>query len=80
MASIIAEVRGSMLLRTKRAPIFELTIGQGRHALKCIWFNGTYLNGKFSAGQTIAVFGKVEASRFQSSAPAILPPDACPSR
>ena len=31
------------LLRTRRAPIFELTVGQGRRALKCIWFNGTYL-------------------------------------
>ena len=28
-ASVIAEVRGSALLRTRKAPIFELTIGQG---------------------------------------------------
>lgn len=63
MASVIAEVRGSTLLRTRRAPIFELTIGQGRLAMKCLWFNGSYLQGKFQAGQTIAVFGKVEPSR-----------------
>ncbi len=63
MASVIAEVRGSALLRTRKAPIFELTSGQGRLALKCIWFNGTYLNGKFQAGQTVAVYGKVEPSR-----------------
>src|SRR5579863_9562013 len=56
MASVIAEVRGSILLRTRKAPIFELTLGQGRQTLKCIWFNGTYLNGKFRAGQTVAVF------------------------
>ena len=62
-ASVIAEVRGSMLLSTRRAPIFELTVGQGRHTLKCIWFNGGYLNGKFQAGQTIAVYGKIEPSR-----------------
>src|ERR1700678_365001 len=62
-ASVIAEVRGSMLLSTRRAPIFELTVGQGRHALKCIWFNGGYLNGKFRAGQTIAIYGKIEPSR-----------------
>jgi len=62
-ASVIAEVRGSALLRTRRMPIFELTVGQGLRALKCIWFNGTYLEGKFHAGQTIAVFGKVEPSR-----------------
>jgi ATP-dependent DNA helicase RecG len=43
MASVIAEVRGSTLLRTHRAPLFELTVGQGRLALKCIWFNGSYL-------------------------------------
>jgi ATP-dependent DNA helicase RecG len=61
--SVIAEVRGSALLRTRRMPIFELTVGQGLRSLKCIWFNGTYLEGKFHAGQTIAVFGKVEPSR-----------------
>jgi ATP-dependent DNA helicase RecG len=62
-ASVIAEVRGAMLLRTRKAPIFEMTVGQGRLTLKCIWFNGTYLNGKFHAGQTIAVYGRVEPSR-----------------
>jgi ATP-dependent DNA helicase RecG len=73
MASVIAEVRGSMLLRTRKAPIFELTVGQGRHALKCIWFNGTYLEGKFHAGQTVAVFGKIEASRSSSNFKMIQP-------
>ncbi len=67
MASVIAEVRGSALLRTRRAPIFELTLGQGRLALKCVWFNGSYLQGKFQAGQTVAVFGKVEPSRSSSN-------------
>ncbi len=73
MASVIAEVRGSMLLRTRRAPIFELTVGQGRCALKCIWFNGSYLNGKFHAGQTVAVYGKVEPSRSSSNFKMIQP-------
>jgi ATP-dependent DNA helicase RecG len=72
-ASVIAEVRGSVLLRTRRMPIFELTVGQGRHALKCIWFHGTYLNGKFTAGQTIAVYGKVEPSRSTSNLKMIQP-------
>ena len=62
-ASVIAEVRGSMLLRTRKMPIFELTVGQGRLALKCIWFNGGYLDGKFHAGQTVALYGRVEPSR-----------------
>src|SRR5580704_10760529 len=73
MASVIAEVRGSILLRTRKAPIFELTVGQGRHALKCVWFNGTYLNGKFHAGQTIAVYGKIEPSRSSSNFKMIQP-------
>jgi ATP-dependent DNA helicase RecG len=72
-ASVIAEVRGSALLRTRKAPIFELTVGQGRLALKCIWFNGTYLNGKFQAGQTVAVYGKVEPSRSTSNLKMIQP-------
>jgi ATP-dependent DNA helicase RecG len=72
-ASIIGEVRGSILLRTRRMPIFELTVGQGNRALKCIWFNATYLNGKFHAGQTIAVHGKVEPSRSSSNLKMIQP-------
>jgi ATP-dependent DNA helicase RecG len=72
-ASVIAEVRGAMLMRTRKAPIFELTVGQGRIALKCIWFNGTYLNGKFHAGQTVAVYGKVEPSRSTSNLKMIQP-------
>ena len=63
MASVIAEIRGTTLLRTKRMPIFEMTVGQGNRAMKCVWFNGTYLQGRFQAGQTIALFGKVEPSR-----------------
>ena len=35
-ASIIAEVRGAMLMRTRKMPLFELTVGQGRYALKCL--------------------------------------------
>jgi ATP-dependent DNA helicase RecG len=72
-ASVIAEVRGSILLRTRRAPIFELTVGQGRHALKCLWFHGSYLEGKFKAGQTIALYGKIEPSRSTSNFKMIQP-------
>jgi ATP-dependent DNA helicase RecG len=73
IASVIAEVRGSALLRTRKAPIFELTVGQGRFAMKCIWFNGTYLHGKFHAGQTVAVYGKLEPSRSTSNLKMIQP-------
>ncbi len=72
-ASVIAEIRGSLLLRTRKAPIFELTVGQGRLALKCIWFNGSYLQGKFQPGQTIAVYGRVEPSRSSSNFKMIQP-------
>lgn len=73
MASVIAEVRGAALLRTRRMPLFELTVGQGRLALKCLWFNGTYLQDRFHAGQTVALFGKVEPSRSTSNLKMIQP-------
>ncbi|HEU4636394.1 MAG TPA: ATP-dependent DNA helicase RecG [Edaphobacter sp.] len=63
MASIIGEVRGSALLRTRSMPIFEMTLGQGLDTVKCIWFNGSYLKDKFQSGQMVAVYGKLEISR-----------------
>lgn len=72
-ASVIGEVRGATLLRTRRMPIFELTLGQGRHAIKCVWFHGSYLVNRFHAGQTVAVFGRVEASRSTSNLKMIQP-------
>src|SRR3984957_5152028 len=60
MATVIAEVRNSGLFRTRRMPIFQLTVGQGRTRLKCLWFNATYLQDKFKPGQLIALYGKVE--------------------
>ncbi|MBV9574273.1 MAG: ATP-dependent DNA helicase RecG [Acidobacteriales bacterium] len=65
MATVIAEVRTSILLRTRRMPIFEMTAGQGRASLKCIWFNATYLRDKFKPGQMLALYGKVEENRGQ---------------
>src|ERR1700680_1529559 len=47
MATVIAEVRTSGLFRTRRMPIFQMTAGQGRTPLKCIWFYGAYLRDKF---------------------------------
>jgi ATP-dependent DNA helicase RecG len=62
-ASVIAEVRGALLLRTRRMPIFEMTVGQNLSTMKCSWFHGGYLEGKFKVGQMIALYGKVEPSR-----------------
>ncbi len=60
MATVIGEVRNSGLFRTRRMPIFQLTVGQGRSKLKCLWFNATYLQNKFKPGELIALYGKVE--------------------
>jgi ATP-dependent DNA helicase RecG len=63
MATVIAEVRTSGLFRTRRMPIFQMTAGQGRSRLRCIWFNATYLKDKFQPGQLVALYGKVELDR-----------------
>ena len=63
MATVIAEVRNSGLFRTRRMPIFQLTVGQGRSKLKCLWFNASYLRDRFQPGQMLALYGKVEADR-----------------
>ena len=49
MASVIGEVRGTVLLQTKHMPLFEMTVGQGLHTVKAMWFRGTYLRDKFHA-------------------------------
>ena len=65
MATVIAEVRTSGLFRTARSatPIFQMTAGQGRSRLKCLWFHGAYLKDKFKPGQTVALYGKVDVDR-----------------
>jgi ATP-dependent DNA helicase RecG len=63
MSTVIAEVRTSGLFRTRRMPIFQMTAGQGRSRLKCIWFNATYLRDRFKPGQLVALYGKVEQER-----------------
>ncbi|HEY4053665.1 MAG TPA: ATP-dependent DNA helicase RecG [Terriglobales bacterium] len=60
MATVIAEVRTSGLFRTRKMPIFQMTAGQGRTRLRCIWFNGSYLKDKFQPGQMVALYGRVE--------------------
>src|SRR5580658_59002 len=60
MATVVGEVRNSGLFRTRSKPIFQLTVGQGRARLRCLWFNAAYLQDKFKPGQMIALYGKVE--------------------
>jgi ATP-dependent DNA helicase RecG len=73
MASLIGEVRAMNLLRTRRMPIFEMTVSQGLAKVKCMWFHGTYLKDRFKAGQWVALYGKVEASRSSNSFKMIQP-------
>ncbi|HVZ17191.1 MAG TPA: ATP-dependent DNA helicase RecG [Terriglobales bacterium] len=85
MASLICEVRGSALLRTKRMPIFEMTVGdlgdteppvfgkRVRNSLKCMWFNARYMEGRFKAGQVLALYGKVEADDWRGGLKIIQP-------
>ena len=61
MATVIAEVRTAGLFRTRsRMQIFQMTAGQGRATLKCLWFHGAYLRDKFKPGQVVALYGKVD--------------------
>ena len=64
MASVVAEVRVSGLFRTRAGPMFQLTVGQGRQTLKCLWFHGAYLKDRFKPGQLLALYGKVEEAKF----------------
>ncbi len=63
MATVVAEVRTSGLFSTRRMPIFQMTAGQGRSRIKCLWFHGGYLRDRFKPGQMVALYGKVEADR-----------------
>jgi len=42
MATLLAEVRGAGLFRTRRKglQIFQMTAGQGSSAINCLWLNG----------------------------------------
>jgi ATP-dependent DNA helicase RecG len=64
MATVIAEVRNSGLFRTRRMPIFQMTAGQGRSRLRCLWFNAGYLRDRFKPGQMLALYGKVEQDQY----------------
>src|SRR5689334_2932865 len=63
MATVIGEVRNSGLFRTRKMPIFQMTVGQGGSRLKCLWFHGAYWKDKFQPGQMVALYGKVEVDK-----------------
>src|SRR3979490_457547 len=63
MASVIGEVRGTILLQTRHMPLFEMTVGQGLNTVKCMWFRGSYLRDKFPGGMMVARSGQPEPCR-----------------
>jgi len=60
MATVIAEIRRASFVPSRRMPMFEVTAGQGRTRLKCIWFHAGYLQDRLKPGQWVALYGKVE--------------------
>ena len=74
VASVIGEVRGSTLLRTRSGPLFEMTVGQGLSSIKCTWFHAAYLRDKFQVGQMVALYGRLDASRSSAGKVKMLQP------
>ncbi len=75
MATIIAEVRtfGLFYARHARFWIANLTVGQGRDTLTCIWFRAEYLRDRFQPGQLVALYGKVEQKKKARSLQIVQP-------
>src|SRR5258708_22783704 len=63
MASVIGEVRGTILRQRGYMALFEMTVGQGLNTVKCMWFRGTCRRDKCHVGQMLALYGKLEPSR-----------------
>jgi len=65
-ACVIAEVRafGAFRTRRNRLNLFQLTVGEGMATIKCVWFHGQYLAGRFAPGQKVVLYGRVGDSTF----------------
>ena len=65
-ATVVAEVRGARAYepRRRRQSVFEAVLAEGSHRLRCRWFNSDYLKQIITAGQVLAVHGRVEADRY----------------
>ena len=64
-ATVVAAVHGARAyaLRRGRQSIFEAVLSEGPHRLRCRWFNSDYLKRIITAGQVLAVHGRVEEDR-----------------
>ena len=60
-AVVVGKVESFGIKPTKKRRFFELIISDATGSLGCVWFNGiSWVSDKFSIGDPIAVFGKVE--------------------
>src|SRR5947209_9063038 len=67
MATVIAEVKSAQLagFRRKSLGLFEAVFTDGSGGkLVCKWFHGGYLADRFTPGQKVALFGKVELDSY----------------
>ena len=74
-ATVIAIVFSATLRRPRRGPsLFEVVLADGLRRLHCKWFNSEYLERILTAGQLLAVYGKVDRDSY-SNALAMMHPD-----
>ncbi len=60
-ATVKGEVKKTSLIRTKAGvSLFQLALNDGTGTIYGVWFNQPYLVKLFKAGQSIAMYGKVE--------------------
>ena len=67
MATVIAEVKSSRLagFRRRNLGLFEaIFTDSSRQPLMGKWFHGGYLADRFTPGQRVALFGKVELDNY----------------
>jgi len=67
MATVIAEVRSTKVsgFKRKNLGMFQAAFSDASGAaLVCKWFHGAYLADVFSAGQRVALYGKVEFDSY----------------
>ncbi|MCH8023731.1 MAG: ATP-dependent DNA helicase RecG [Candidatus Marinimicrobia bacterium] len=63
-ATIIGQVTGRGMRRSKSRPLFQVTISDGTGTLPCLWFrHSEWIRGRFQVGDRVAVHGKVEFYR-----------------
>ena len=60
-AVIIGKVSAFGYRKTRKRNFFQMILSDSTGTLQCIWFNGiSWISDKFTVGDQIAVFGKVE--------------------